>query len=219
MIKTVVAISLAGLLVSSAPSSATILIFSSPGAVQPAENVLFQGVAPTGNMAFGVTNQTGASVVFTGVEPLATPSGGQARIEAADGGLSELSFGLESGLGFREVEFNIFGSQSNATSVMLNFTDQFGAVFSNTFAISNGQNFFSARGIDNQFIRNVSFSLNDDVRDVRQFRIGGFETVVIPDPDPSGIVPEPQTWALLMAGFGLVGAAMRRRKAMVSVTA
>jgi len=32
------------------------------------------------------------------------------------------------------------------------------------------------------------------------------------DPIISGSVPEPTTWAMLIAGFGLVGAAMRRRK-------
>jgi hypothetical protein len=31
-------------------------------------------------------------------------------------------------------------------------------------------------------------------------------------------VPEPATWAMLIAGFGLTGAAMRRRKTRVAVT-
>ena len=31
-------------------------------------------------------------------------------------------------------------------------------------------------------------------------------------------VPEPATWAMMMGGFGLVGGAMRRRKAQVRVT-
>lgn len=30
-----------------------------------------------------------------------------------------------------------------------------------------------------------------------------------------GVVPEPASWAMLIAGFGLVGAAMRRRKALI----
>lgn len=34
----------------------------------------------------------------------------------------------------------------------------------------------------------------------------------VPNPAPLGTVPEPTTWALLIAGFGLTGAAMRRRK-------
>ncbi len=32
----------------------------------------------------------------------------------------------------------------------------------------------------------------------------------------SASVPEPQSWALMIAGFGLVGAAMRRRKAVIA---
>ena len=33
-----------------------------------------------------------------------------------------------------------------------------------------------------------------------------------------GVVPEPATWAMLIAGFGMTGAAMRRRKTRVAVT-
>lgn len=33
-----------------------------------------------------------------------------------------------------------------------------------------------------------------------------------------GAVPEPATWAMMIAGFGLTGAAMRRRKTRVAVT-
>ena len=37
--------------------------------------------------------------------------------------------------------------------------------------------------------------------------------VVDPGPDP---IPEPATWAMMISGFGLVGAAMRRRRVSVS---
>lgn len=33
---------------------------------------------------------------------------------------------------------------------------------------------------------------------------------------PVSAVPEPQTWALMIAGFGLLGTALRRRKAMLA---
>jgi len=33
---------------------------------------------------------------------------------------------------------------------------------------------------------------------------------------PGGAVPEPASWAMLIAGFGLVGATMRRRRTMVA---
>ena len=39
----------------------------------------------------------------------------------------------------------------------------------------------------------------------------GFESVA-----PGSLVPEPMTWALLVAGFGLVGAAARRRRSMAA---
>ncbi|WP_372916734.1 PEPxxWA-CTERM sorting domain-containing protein [Sandarakinorhabdus sp.] len=212
MHKLLLAVSSAALAMAAVPAAATIQIFITPGAVQPAENIQFQGQAPTGNNAFGVTNQTGRKVTFVGSEPLATPSQGQARVEAADGGLSQLSFGLDTGFGFKEVEFNIFGTGATATQTVLNFTDQFGTVFSRTVDINNGQNFFSARALDTQFITNVSFTLNGDVRDARQFRLGGVGPTII---DPGGgAVPEPASWAMMMAGFGLIGATMRRRKAL-----
>ncbi len=215
MSKLFVALLSAGAVLSAASASATILISATPGAVQPAENVVFQTTAPTGVNAFGTTNQTNTPVTFTGIEALVTPSAGQARIEAADGGLSELSFALATGKAFSEVEFNIFGAGATATSVTLNFTDQFGAVFSNNFAIGSGQNFFSAIAIDNQLITNVSFLLNGNVGDVRQFRLGGITN--LPGPVGPGGVPEPASWAMLMAGFGLVGATMRRRKSALVV--
>jgi hypothetical protein len=201
--------------VSALPAAATIVIYQTPGAVQPAENVLFQGAPPVGNVVFGFTNISNTRVIFTGSEALATPSAGQARIEAVDGGLGQLSFALDPGFGFKEVEFNIFGAGATATQAVLSFTDQFGGNFSGTYAIGSGQNFFSARAFDNQFITNVSFVLNGTVGDVRQFRIGGVGDSSV---DPGGgPVPEPASWAMMLAGFGLVGATMRRRKMLHTV--
>lgn len=52
---------------------------------------------------------------------------------------------------------------------------------------------------------------------------GGFiPGIPIPLPDfvppVFGAVPEPSTWALMIAGFGMVGASLRRRRVQVSVT-
>ena len=38
-----------------------------------------------------------------------------------------------------------------------------------------------------------------------------------PPPPPVGGVPEPATWAMLIAGFGLTGAASRRRRSIVAI--
>ncbi|OYQ25678.1 hypothetical protein CHU93_13175 [Sandarakinorhabdus cyanobacteriorum] len=190
------------------PAAATIAIYTSPGAVQPAENVLFSGPDPIGNTVIGFTNQTQTRVTFNGIEPLVSPPAGQARIEATDGGLTELSFGLDPGLGFKEVEFDLFGTHAEATQVVLNFTDQFSTIFAGTYAIHQGGNFFSARAFDNQLITNVRFMLDGPIIDAGQFRIGGV--------GEAGAVPEPAMWAMMMAGMGLVGVAMRRRKAALA---
>lgn len=34
--------------------------------------------------------------------------------------------------------------------------------------------------------------------------------------EPSGPVPEPASWAMMIAGFGLTGAMLRRRRAVIA---
>lgn len=186
------------------PAAATITIFDSPGKVQPKENVLFQAGNPVGFNAFGVTKKSHTGITFLGTEPLLTPSNGQARVEAADGGLMSLDFfATLSTLGFSAVEFNIFGTHATAKNVTLSFFDQFNNVFSGTFSIGTGQNFFSALATDNEIISKIQIRLDGNVHDMKQFRV---------TPATIGNVPEPASWAMLLVGFGLVGAAARRRK-------
>jgi hypothetical protein len=42
---------------------------------------------------------------------------------------------------------------------------------------------------------------------------------VRPPPTPGGVVPEPATWAMLITGFGFVGAMARRRRQSMAVSA
>ncbi len=196
------------------PAAATITIYDTPGAVQPDENVLFQAGTAVDNTARGITNNTLTLVSFVGNEPLDLPKG-QARITAVDGGLRQLSFGLTDPiLGFTTVEFNIFKSKANPTLATLIFTDQTGALFVGEYGMRHGDNFFSARATNNEFITNVFFTLSRDVQDVRQVRIGGIGPL---DGGGSGnTVPEPSAWALMLAGFGLVGVVARRRSNVVA---
>jgi hypothetical protein len=39
-----------------------------------------------------------------------------------------------------------------------------------------------------------------------------FDDITFGSDTPGGVIPEPATWAMMIAGFGLVGAAMRRRR-------
>ena len=189
----------------STPAAATVEIYSSPGVIQPDENVLYKpSNTPPATTAFGTTNQTDTSITFTSTEPLQTPPNGQALIENVDGVINNLNFfATDPTLGFNEVELNLFGGPgTTATGGTLTFTDQFGMDFSTAVTINNGQNFYSAEALHGQVIKNVSFVLNGDIADVRQVRVG---IANIP------AVPEPKTWAMMLIGFGAVGYSMRRR--------
>ncbi len=63
-----------------------------------------------------------------------------------------------------------------------------------------------------------SFTLNGNVRDVRQFRIGGIGAL----DGGGGIgsdVSEPESWLLMVASFGFVGFGLRRRMSFARITA
>lgn len=82
------------------------------------------------------------------------------------------------------------------------------------FSFTNGDEFgniFFSSGLD----ADVLFGLTDGASGV--LGIGTFSITPVVDPGVPA-VPEPGTWALMLLGFGFVGAAMRRqRRASVTV--
>lgn len=191
--------------IASAPASAAVVIINSPGAVQPSENVLFQTTNQTGTTVEGVTNQTNTRVRFTSTTDtlLTTGSQGQARLEATDGSLDQLTFGLTNMMTFTEAEFNLFNALSNTTQVVISLSSG----LTQTFALSpNGQNFFGVRATGGDTLTSISFNTNGSgVADLRQVRIGGISSQM-------GAVPEPSTWAMMLFGFAFIGGAMRTAK-------
>ena len=187
------------------PANAAIIIYDSPGAVQPGENVLFDVDQPFSTTVSATTNQTDTMVNFTSDENLdVTGSQGQARIEGVDGSLDNLTVTLENAmLSFTEFEFNLFNALDNTTEVTITLSD--GTV--QTFQLNpNGQNYFGIEATDGDSLTSVSFATNGvGVDDVRQVRIGGIGEM-------TAAVPEPATWALLLLGFGFVGGMMRKTK-------
>lgn len=199
---------LLGLAVAS-PSAAAVILYNSAGPVQPEENVLFDSDA-VGTTIFGTTNQTGTRVLFrsltSGVQ-LESYSNGQARIEAVGALLDSLTFSLADGGGFGDVEFLLHQGDGQANgNVTVTLSGNFaGGETSQTFSLSNGNNWFAAQATDGDLITSVSFSAdNGGVGDMRQVRLGGFLA--------AAPVPEPATWAMMLGGFGLLGAAVRRRR-------
>jgi hypothetical protein len=50
--------------------------------------------------------------------------------------------------------------------------------------------------------------------DIKRFRLSGSFLIMAADGTDTSVIPEPATWALMIAGFGFVGAALRRRRAV-----
>jgi len=156
----------------------------------------------------GTVNPNNTAVLFTGLENLISPSSGQARIAAADGTLNSLDFNLAApNLGFLLAEFNLNALASGWTTIKA--FDQFGSQ-SQTFNISSaGQNFFNLQATNGQVITRVEID-SSDLADIRQVRIGGVTSYL--SNVGGGPIPEPASWALMILGFGGIGAVMRHRR-------
>jgi hypothetical protein len=164
-------------LAAASPSAAAITLYNSPGVVQPAENVLMN-TGSVGTTVFGTTNNSGTRVSFVslvGGVSLTDPSNGQARIEAVGGPLDSLRFFLTNGQGFSEVEFDLHKAASDTSSVTVTFFGSFaGGQTAKSFALGNGNNWFSAETSDGDLITSVMFDTEGaGVDDLRHVRIGG----------------------------------------------
>lgn len=147
-----------------------------------------------------LNTDAGYLIDFTSDEQIFSPSSGQARIEATDGGFSYLQIAPVDGT-FYKLQLNVIASEDGS----IFFTGSPGGD-SLAFALrSTGSNFFTITG-DDEFSW-VSFNTTTDiVADVRQVRLGAGEGPGT-DPDP---IPEPTS--LVLFGLGLFGAGVASRR-------
>jgi hypothetical protein len=223
-----------------ATSQAGIVVYSAPGFVQPDENLMFNAsglISGPANPVTGATNATGFVINLSSNENLVTPSGGQARVEAADGASSTLTLtpnAANPNFAFTEAEFNV--NTLNQTSAFLkieiqgkngatpfNFTTQVDKD-GNPLVINQGSNWFGIDTTAGDVITSLKITAIDGsgnavqiIQDVRQIRVSGLDNPGSPGGGGGGTVftpvPEPTSalaFGLLIAGVG--GYAWRRSR-------
>lgn len=197
-----------------APASAAVIIdFNN---VATAENVLFAAstAVPTPTL-IAQTNQSNVAVTFANSLGLLANASGQSSTTNGNGVLVGLtSVTIANGFIFSAAEFNIPGIPGNpppteATSVFVEALGLGGGVLgSATLGISGeGQNRIRIVGTAGEVFTGFRITLapvGGGVDALSQVRLGGVAAVAV--------VPEPATWSMMIGGFGLMGAAIRRHR-------
>jgi len=190
-----------------APATAAVTVCSGGGcAAQPNSNVLVN-MGETGLTVNGTLNNAPGTVSFTSIESLINNANGQARVGAVDGILNNPLLISYSGGLISAMEFNVNAATSGTLALTFAGGDSDGVTISGLSLGTNGQNFFN---IHDGTFTSVLLSFHGDatVEDVRQVRLNVGQAPA---------VPEPATWAMMLAGFGAIGVMARRRRDRVAV--
>jgi hypothetical protein len=160
------------------------------------------------NLLNAHVNQEGSSVTFTSNDMIQWTSGqGEAILQGApsfDDLLVTFAHGWD------KVTFNLNDSTAAQSTFSL-LVNGGAASFTNpgncTFCVvnDNGQGKFTVTGPN---ITTLSFTFDPAIETGRQFRV---------DLPATGVIPEPATWAMMIIGFGGVGAMMRRRRHALAI--
>lgn len=187
-----------------------IIFGNSPGNL---DTILFDAADDgSDNLILGKSND-GWNVLLTGEEDIiATGGPSQAWVVgAADDGLTFINVSTP-GATFTDAEFRINvpggGGPPEEWSITLTGYDGDGAAFTESFGPTTNDHFFNFVASNNQVISSVEFRTSSEVA-LGQVRLGGI----------AAVVPEPATWAMMILGFGGVGAMMRRRRGRLGLAA
>jgi PEP-CTERM motif-containing protein len=164
------------------------------------ENILLNSGA-TGTTVFGLTNQTQLQVAFSSTtDTLVEPSSGQARVEALDGLLNNITISVPGGT-FHDIILNPFFGSGTANVTVVTATNQ---VLNFSYSLSNGENFLTIVADPGTSIFSVTINAPGGFTDLRQPRISGAALTT------TGSVPEPATMFLFGSGLVGLGAAFRK---------
>lgn len=191
-----------------APAQAAPTITFSPGSPVPLPGTAviqnFDGIAPGTSIGTGA-NVFADSVSGVAARPAFGSTGNFAAVQGPNGSYT-INFGPANLFAFT------LGSLDTYNSLTLLFSDSTSITYQGG-QIINGLSFPSGNQISGESNGQVRFTaLSGDPRIVgatfsstqNSFE---FDNIAI------GAVPEPVTWAMMIAGFGLIGSTLRRRRA------
>ena len=117
----------------------------------------------------------------------------------------------QSVFGIGQIFFNNVSGVFNGSAEIAP-TISFGTGLASQFQISGSSSGFAQFGGQTVF----SGSLSNPVFTPGTFNFTGFSSGTLTVSEVTAAVPEPATWAMMIGGFALAGATMRRRKMQVS---
>jgi hypothetical protein len=212
-------VALLALAVSSAHATLTLCNGPSGCTIQGAgiENVFFPDVGDRGLVITGSTNPGGTLIDFTSTEEMVATGGGQAKLEAVDGSLSNVLINAQDPtIGFTHFVFNVHADVTG--EIGISAIDNFGALFDFGLnpASQNGQNYFTIGSLDDQYIKSVSISGTGitGIDELQQVRV---DPATLPGGGGGGggtsVVPIPAAAWLFGSGLlGLAGVSRKRRQ-------
>jgi len=181
------------------PAKADSVMFLIGNNPQPNEENILLNSGTSGIQVVGTTNQSNLLVRFSSTtDILVESSSGQARVEAQDGFVNNITISVPGG-GFTDLIINPFQGSGTATVTATTLSNQ---TITFSYALGNGENFLTILDVGGLFT-SVTISAPGGFTDLRQPRISGAQLT-------TAAIVEPAT--MLLFGSGLTGIAIKLRK-------